>query len=160
LANEIVSLGLAAALIASVLVALFSRKVSISLIALFYSSVMLGITFTVYGDTLLGLLQMATFAGAVSVLILSVILMTGESRLNIGARELGVALGAVILVMAAYLFVGITGGAGPSPSATYSDISVQVLGFLWQFRPWDLLILVTVFASAMVTIVNLFSREQ
>ena len=159
MASEFLSLLLSAALIGSVLLALFSNKVSISLIALFYSSVLMGVTFTVYGDTLIGVLQMATFAGAISVLILSVILMTGESKLAIGARNVGIALGAFVLVLASYVFVSLTGGAG-APGPSLPDVSLQMLGFLWSIRPWDLLILVTLFASAMVTIVNLFSRER
>jgi NADH:ubiquinone oxidoreductase subunit 6 (subunit J) len=156
--SELEALLLSGALLGTVAFALFSSKVSSSLIALFYSSVILSVVFTLYGDTLVGLVQMATFAGAVSVLTLSVILMTGESRLSLGARKLGVYSVLLVLAFSAISFVILVGGGAPSP-ASYEDISSQVLVFLWVNRPWDLLILVMAFASAMVTITNLMSRE-
>ena len=103
--------------------------------------------------------EIVTFSGAVSVLFLTVILMTGESKLDIGATRLGVmaVAGALVLVILALTQVA-PGLVGLSPSE-YTDVSLTTFSFLWQFRPWDLLILVTVFASAMVTVANLFSRE-
>ena len=156
--SELVALLLSGALLATVAVALLSTKVSNSLIALFYTAIVLGITFTVYGDGLLGLLTMVTFAGAISVLLLSVVLITGESNLNLGARRL--ALWSVPLA-------GAVGGAsllavfnGQAGGLTASDSSLAVLGFLWTLRPWDLLILMVVFAGAMVAIVSLLGGEE
>ena len=139
--------------------ALFTPKVSSSLIALFYASVILAVIFTVYGDTLVGLVQMATFAGAISVLTLSVILMTGESRLVLGAKKLEALAVAALLVFVVVALLLLEGGATVSPGS-YPDISSQVLVFLWVNRPWDPLILIVAFASAMVTISNLMSREK
>ncbi len=156
--SELQAAVLSVALVGTVGVALFSSKVSSSLIALFYSSVILSVVFTLYGDTMVGLVQMATFAGAVSVLTLTVILMTGEDKLGLGARKLGLILVPPLLVFAGTAFYLLSGGSGPSP-ASYTDISNQMLVFLWVNRPWDLLILVMAFASAMVTISNLMSRE-
>jgi NADH:ubiquinone oxidoreductase subunit 6 (subunit J) len=156
--SELQALLLSGALLGTVAFALFSSKVSSSLIALFYSSVILSVVFTLYGDALVGLVQMATFAGAVSVLTLSVILMTGESKLPLGARKLGVFSVLLVLAFSAISFVVLVGSGTASP-ASYEDISSQVLLFLWVNRPWDLLILVMAFASAMVTISNLMSRE-
>lgn len=156
--SELVALVLSGALVVTVAAALLSTKVSNSLIALFYTSIVLGITFTIYGDGLLGLLTMITFAGAISVLLLSVVLITGESNLNLGARKL--ALGAVPVAAAVggvsllALFNGQAGGL------TYSDSSLAVLSFLWTLRPWDLLILMVVFAGAMVGIVSLLGGED
>jgi len=160
LASEILSVAISVAIVATVLVALFSKKVSISLIFLFYASTLLGIAFTIYGNALVGLMQIVTFSGAISVLFLTVILMTGESRLDIGAARLTIAAiaGALVLVLLALTQIS-PGLVGVSPS-TYPDVSLATFSFLWEFRPWDLLILVTVFASAMVTIANLFSREN
>ena len=87
--SELQALLLSGALVATVGFALFTPKVSSSLIALFYSSAILAVIFVLYGDTFVGLVQMATFAGAVSVLTLSVILMTGESRIPFGAKRSG-----------------------------------------------------------------------
>ena len=157
--SDLQPLILSGALVATVAFALFSTKVSSSLIALFYSSVILAVIFTISGDALLGLVQMATFAGAVSVLTLSVILMTGESRLGMGVRKLGFAAVLALVAFAAAAFYAIKGGPGSPSPGSYTDLSSQVLTLLWVDRPWDLLILVMAFASAMVTISNLMSRE-
>jgi NADH:ubiquinone oxidoreductase subunit 6 (subunit J) len=148
------------ALILTVAVALFSKRVSVSLISLFYTSVMLGITFTVYGDTFVGLLTMVTFAGAVSVLMLTVILMTGESRLDIGFKNLPISLTLLtILVVVASLY-SLTSGWTGSLGEDFADISQDLMKFIWQYRPWDLLILISVFASAMLGVTNLLTKER
>ncbi len=151
---------ISAVLVATVLVALFSKKVSVSLIALFYASIVLGVTFTVYGDVLVGLLTMVTFAGAVSVLLLSVILMTGESKLDIRAGKVPLGLTALTLAVAVSSLYTLLPAFAGTTAGSSSDISNSVLAFAWQFRPWDLLILVTVFASAMLGVSNLLSREH
>ena len=157
MASELLSITISVAIFATVFVALFSRRVSVSLIALFWTSTLLGIVFTLYGDALVGLMQIVTFSGAVSVLFLTVILMTGESKLDIGATRLTIAAvaGALVLVALALTQVSFAG----SSLSSYTDASLATFSFLWQFRPWDLLILITVFASAMITVANLFSRE-
>ena len=156
--SEYEALLVSAALFATVAAALLSSRVSYSLIALFYTSIILGIAFTVYGDALLGLLTMITFAGAISVLLLSVVLITGESKLDFGARRLAVAAiplaGVVGAVSFLALFPGQAGGI-----ATV-DSSLNVLTFLWTMRPWDLLILMVVFAGAMVAIVSLLGERD
>ncbi|MDG6910367.1 MAG: hypothetical protein JRN08_08365 [Nitrososphaerota archaeon] len=158
MASELVPVLLSGGLFATVAAALASRKVSNSLIALFYTSMVLGVTFTFYGDALLGLLTMITFAGAISVLLLSVVLITGESKLDLGARKL--TLAAVPLVTltgalaAAVVFSGQAGGQDTT------DTSLGVLAFLWTLRPWDLLILVTVFGAAMVSVISLLGGED
>jgi NADH:ubiquinone oxidoreductase subunit 6 (subunit J) len=156
--NELLALLLGGALVATVGAALFSKKVSSSLIALFYASLVLGITFTFYGDALLGLLTMVTFAGAVSVLLLTVILMTGESRLDIGARKLGLSLVPLTLVVGLASFVAISPAGGGTVAS--ADNSLGVFGFVWTIRPWDLLILIVVFASAMVAVASMFGGED
>ncbi|MDA4125043.1 MAG: hypothetical protein OK438_06305 [Thaumarchaeota archaeon] len=160
MASVLLSLAISAVLVGTVLVALFSKKVSVSLIGLFYASITLGVAFTVYGDALVGLVQIATFAGAVSVLLLTVILMTGESKLNLGARKTAVALSAGVLVLAAVALLAVTSTLASNLAQEYQDVSLQMFGFLWDFRPWDLLIVITVFTAAMVTVVNLFSGEN
>lgn len=145
-------------MLATVAVALLSSKVSTSLIALFYTSMLLGITFTVYGDALLGLLTMITFAGAISVLLLSVVLITGESKLGLGARRMTLATLPLIALLGALSFVvlfpGHAGGQG------VVDTSLDVISFLWTLRSWDLLIMVVVFAGAMVSIISLLGSED
>ncbi len=156
--SELVALLLSGALFATVAASLLSTKVSNSLIALFYASIVLGIAFTVYGDGLLGLLTMVTFAGAISVLLLSVVLITGESKLDLGARKL--ALGAVPLAAAVGGISLLTVFTRQAGSLSASDSSLGVLSFLWTLRPWDLLILMVVFAGAMVAIISLLGRDE
>ena len=156
--SEAVPLLLSGALLALVAAALLSSKVSSSLILLFYASVVLGTIFTVYGDSLVGLLQMITFAGAVSVLLLTVILMTGQSDLAMGARWTAfIGLLATLAVTAASAYALFAGPAAAS-SLQASDISFDVFSFIWQYRQWDILILVMVFASAMMAVTNLLSE--
>ena len=158
--SEYIALAIAGVLLASVVVALFSKKVSVSLIALFYSSIMLGVAFTIYGDALVGLLTMVTFAGAVSVLLLSVILITGESKLDIGAGKTSAGLVALTLAVVVSCVYVLTSGLAGAPSDLLTDVSTTVMTFAWQFRPWDLLILVTVFASSMLAVANLLARSE
>ena len=158
MANE-VALLLSAALLLTVIAALFSKSMSVTVIMLFYASLILGVIFTIFQGVLVGLLHIVTFAGAISVMLLTVVLMTGESNLNIGNRPLGAVLGAItILVVSASsysLFSGISNQA-VSPS----ESTIGLLTFVWTYRPWDLLILIVVFAAAMITIVNLFSEKE
>ena len=158
--SELVPFLACGVLVVIVLVALLSKKVSISLIALFYSSIMLGLIFTVYGDTLAGLLTMVTFAGAVSVLILTVILMTGESKLDIGAGRNSLGLLALTVLVAVVSVYSLASSLSGSLGGNFSDISEFMMTFVWQYRPWDLLILIAVFASAMLGVTNLLSREK
>ena len=157
MASELVALLLSGALFATAAAALLSTKVSNSLIALFYTSIVLGIAFTFYGDALLGLLTMITFAGAISVLLLSVVLITGESNLDFGARRLAVTTipFAAVLVVVSFLAL-FTGQAAGSTT----DSSLSVLSFLWTLRPWDLLILTVAFAGAMIAIISLLGSED
>jgi hypothetical protein len=154
-----VTLLLSAALIVTIIAALFSRSMSITVIMLFYASLVLGIIFTLYQGVLVGLLHIITFAGAMSVILLTAVLLTGESDLNIGNRSLAAVLSAVtILVVAASsysLFSGAPTSTMPSPDST-----MELLSFVWTYRPWDLLILIIIFAGAMISLVNLFSKNK
>ena len=156
-----VSVAFSAILVATVVVGLFSKRVSVSLIALFYSSLMIGIIFAVFGSILVGLLQIITFAGAVSVMLLTAVLMTGESKLELGVSASKLALVMISVVGVAVASFTILLGLPVGSSAVGNTFSpANLLQFVWQFRPWDLLILMIVFASAMVVVVNLFSRES
>jgi NADH:ubiquinone oxidoreductase subunit 6 (subunit J) len=152
-----IALLLSAALLVTVLTALFSRSMSITLISMFYASLVVGVIFTLYQGILLGLLHIITFAGAVSVMLLTVVLMTGETDLTIGKRPLAALLSAVTILVvgaASYsLFSTIPTGVTQTPT-------MSILEFVWTFRPWDLLILVIIFAGAMTAVVNLLSKEE
>lgn len=158
MSDELVPLLLGGVLLACVAVALFSRRVSVSLIALFYASLVLGLTFTFYGDALLGLVTMVTFAGAVSVLLLTVVLITGESSLPIGAKTAGLVLIPSAGAVGAFSIISVLQGTGVAPASF--DTSLSAMAFAWSNRPWDLLVLIVVFAAAMVTVVNLLGKER
>jgi NADH:ubiquinone oxidoreductase subunit 6 (subunit J) len=128
---------------------------------LFYASLVLGVTFTLYGSALVGVLEIITFAGAISVMLLSAILMTGESKLDIGGSKLKLML---VLTFIGLATIGAFFLLVQVPSGTATEIgsnitTTDLFSFIWNFRPWDLLILLIVFSSAMVVVANLFSRE-
>jgi len=156
MAGEIALL-LSAALLVTVLGALFSRNMSITLIMMFYASLVVGVIFTVYQGILVGLLHIVTFAGAVSVMLLTVVVMTGQTDLNIGKRSLAFLLAAItILVVGAASYSLFS----PVPSGVQQVQTMNILSFIWTLRPWDLLILVIIFSGAMTAVVNLLSKEE
>jgi NADH:ubiquinone oxidoreductase subunit 6 (subunit J) len=146
-------------LVATAAGGLFAKRMSVSLIFLFYSSVTLGVIFTLYGSELVGLLHIITFAGAISVMLLTSMLMIGVSSLDIGVKKLeGLLIGAVAVLGAAASCVFFAQLSSSGTQAALEPLSV--LQFVWQFRPWDLLILIMIFASSMIAVANLFSRES
>jgi len=152
-----VALLLSAALLVTVLGALFSRSMSITLIMMFYASLVLGVIFTVYQGILVGLLHIVTFAGAVSVMLLTVVLMTGQTDLNIGKRPLALLLSAVTILVVGAATYSLFSAA---PTTLQPAQTMNILSFIWTFRPWDLLILVIVFSGAMTAVINLLSKEE
>ena len=148
-------------LIVTVLVALFSKSVSLSLIMLFYSSLALGILFTYYNATLLGVVHIITFAGAVSVMLLTVVLMTGEDKVGLGlssqARISTFVLAVAIPAIGALSFLASSAIFNSTASST--SLPSDLFAFIWTYRPWDMLILIMVFAAALITVVNLLSKE-
>lgn len=155
-----VALLASAALLGTAVTALYSKKVSVSLIMLFYSSVMLGVIFTIYGSVLIGLLHIITFAGAVSVMLLTAVLMTGESDLSMRASATKASITGAVLVVTIAASSLLFGGLPSGLSALPTQPPTALLKFIWLYRPWDLLILLMVFASSMVVVVNLFSKEE
>ena len=152
-----VALLLSGALLVTVLGALFSRSMSVTLISMFYASLVVGVIFTIYEGILVGLLHIIIFAGAVSVMLLTTVLMTGETDLGIGKRSLAAIISAVTIL--------IVGAASYSlfstlPSEVAETPPMNLLAFVWVYRPWDLLILVIIFAGSMTVVVNLLSRDQ
>jgi hypothetical protein len=152
-----VALLLSAALLVTVLSALFSRSMSITLIMMFYASLVLGVIFTIYQGILVGLLHIVTFAGAVSVMLLTVVLMTGQTDLSIGKRSLALTLAAVTVLVVGAASYSIFSSI---PSGVQQGEAMNILSFVWTYRPWDLLILVIVFSAAMTAVINLLSKEE
>ena len=159
MSNE-VALITSAVLLVTAVAALLSKRISISLITLFYSSITLGIIFTLYNGVLVGLLHIVTFAGAVSVLLLTAILMVGEPKLDMNASQAAVATLGAVLVVVALAAYDLLGGLPTVPGPASSYPPTALLQFVWLFRPWDLLILLMVFAASMIVVVNLFSQEE
>jgi len=155
---SVVAILLSIALISAISVALLTKSVSVSLITLFYASLILGIIFATYGGIVVGLVHVITFAGAISVMLLTVLLMTGESKLIIGSRQTAGALLVVsIPVIGAASYELLQGAFVINlPESSLSSL----LQFLWEFRPWDLLILIMIFASSMIAIANLLSKTR
>lgn len=148
---------LSIALISTVSVAMLSKSISISLITLFYASLILGIIFATYGGIVVGLVHVITFAGAISVMLLTVVLMTGESKLIIGSRQAALTLIALSIPIIGASSYELLEGLGSS--VPVSPVS-SLFEFLWEFRPWDLLILIMVFASSMIAVANLLSQRR
>ena len=93
-----------------------------------------------------------------SVMLLTVVLMTGESKLDIGNRTLAALLATItVLIVATSSFTILR---RPSLPQSTPQPTEGILAFVWMFRPWDLLILIVIFAAAMIGVVNLLSKEK
>jgi hypothetical protein len=55
--------------------------------------------------------------------------------------------------------VGLPNSSSASTTSVGPYSPSNLLQFVWEYRPWDLLILLVIFASAMVVVTNLFSKE-
>jgi NADH:ubiquinone oxidoreductase subunit 6 (subunit J) len=153
-------------LVGVTIVALMVRKLVWSLILLFYSSIVFGLLLISYGATFAGLFHIITFAGAVSVLFMVILMIVGGQALSdkIGKENLP---GMILAVLAAIPLVVIVSNFQPFPVRL--DERTQLVGlasqpnnaldFLWTLRSWDLLLVVILVAAAMLGVMNLFSRE-
>jgi NADH:ubiquinone oxidoreductase subunit 6 (subunit J) len=153
-------------LVGVTIVALMVRKLVWSLILLFYSSIVFGLLLISYGATFAGLFHIITFAGAVSVLFMVILMIVGGQALSdkIGKENL---TGMILSVLAAIPLVIIVSNFQPFPvrldeRTQLLGLAVQPnnpLGFLWALRAWDLLLVVILVAATMLGVMNLFSRE-
>ncbi len=156
MSSEIVLL-LSAILIITSIIALTSKTVSLSLIMLFYSCIVLNIIFIMYGATLIALVHLTIFAGGVSVMLLTAIVITGELDLRIGEIKNYIIF--TIITLIAMSFIGLY------ISNKLSTIKIngpkgELLEFIWTHRPWDLLVMIIILAASMVTVLNLLSRRE
>ena len=155
-------------LVGVTLVALMIRRLVWSLIMLFYSSIVFGLLLMSYGATFAGLFHIITFAGAVSVLFMVILMIVGGEALS-STGKLGKEnfLGMILAVLAAIPLLVLVSNFQPLPNvmseqAQLSGLAGQPdgpLGFLWIMRSWDLLLVVILIAAAMLGVMNLFSRE-
>ena len=163
-----VTLVLGVMLIGVTFVALLVRKLVWSLILLFYSSIVFGALMITYGATFAGLFHIITFAGAVSVLFMVILMIVGAEAWGypdkLGKDNL---IGLILAILTAIPLILLVSNFEPFPGrateqALLSGLSTQpdgALGFLWLLRSWDLLLVVILVAAAMLGVMNLFSRE-
>jgi NADH:ubiquinone oxidoreductase subunit 6 (subunit J) len=163
-----IALVLGVMLVGVTFVALMIRRLVWSLIMLFYSSIVFGLLLMSYGATFAGLFHIITFAGAVSVLFMVILMIVGGQALSY-TEKLGKEnfLGMILAVLATIPLIVLVSNFKPFPNvmteqAQLSGLATQPdgpLGFLWLMRSWDLLLVVVVVAAAMLGVMNLFSRE-
>jgi len=149
-------------------VALMIRRLVWSLILLFYSSIMFGLLLMTYGATFAGLFHIITFAGAVSVLFMVILMIVGSPALSrndkLGKENF---LGMILAVLAAIPLIALVSNFEPLPNSMTEQVQLSALAtkpnsaleFLWLMRSWDLLLFVVLLAAAMLGVMNLFSRE-
>jgi NADH:ubiquinone oxidoreductase subunit 6 (subunit J) len=155
-------------LVGVTLVALIIRRLVWSLILLFYSSVMFGLLLMTYGAAFAGLFHIITFAGAVSVLFMVILMIVGTPALSrndkLGKENF---LGIILAVLAAIPLIVLVSNFEPLPNSMTEQVQLSTLAtqptngleFLWLMRSWDLLLFVVLVAAAMLGVMNLFSRE-
>jgi len=155
-------------LVGVTIVALLVRKLVWSLIMLFYSSIIFGLMLVTLGATFAGLFHIITFAGAVSVLFMVILMIVGGQALSSTdkLREENY-VGMSLAILAAIPLVLLVSNFAPLPNrideqSQLSLLTFQInspLSFLWNIRSWDLLLVVILVAAAMLGVMNLFSRE-
>ena len=163
-----IALILGVMLVGVTFVALIIRRLVWSLILLFYSSIMFGLLLMTYGATFAGLFHIITFAGAVSVLFMVILMIVGSPALSrndkLGRENF---LGMILAVLAAIPLIALVSNFEPLPNSMTEQVQLSALAtkpnsaleFLWLMRSWDLLLFVVLLAAAMLGVMNLFSRE-
>lgn len=163
-----IALILGVMLVGVTFVALMIRRLVWSLILLFYSSIMFGLLLMTYGATFAGLFHIITFAGAVSVLFMVILMIVGSPALSrndkLGKENF---LGMILAVLAAIPLIALVSNFEPLPNSMTEQVQLSALAtkpnsaleFLWLMRSWDLLLFVVLLAAAMLGVMNLFSRE-
>lgn len=161
--TEPVPLILAVLLVGSSVSALLVRRLLWSLILLFYSSLLLGGILLWYGAIYAGLFHIITFAGAVSVLFMIILMLVGQDPTEkTGLRPtnlLGVFLAALGLIPFVFAITQLSPAPNKILEPSFVTGSVNDLSFLWSFRSWDLLFVLLPIAAAVLVLVNLFSKE-
>jgi len=163
-----VTLVLGVMLVGVTIVALLIGKLVWSLIMLFYSSIIFGLILVTYGATFAGLFHIITFAGAVSVLFMVILMIVGGQALSSAEKLRGENfVGMSLAILAAIPLVLLVSNFAPLPNriderSQLAQLTFQInspLSFLWNIRSWDLLLVVILVAAAMLGVMNLFSRE-
>jgi NADH:ubiquinone oxidoreductase subunit 6 (subunit J) len=154
---------LAVLLVASSVAALLVRRLLWSLILLFYSSLLLGGILFWYGAVYAGLFHIITFAGAVSVVFMVIIMLVGQDASEKRALRPELVVGLALAVAGAVPFLMLSAQLTPVSDriqeTTVIPGSTDELGFLWNFQGWSLLFVLLPVTGAILAVVNLFSRE-
>ena len=163
-----ITLALGVMLVGVTFVALLVRRLVWSLILLFYSSIVFGMLLISFGAAFAGLFHIITFAGAVSVLFMVILMIVGGEAWT-RADKLGKdnALGMVLAILTAIPIILLVSNFEPLPSRMSEQLQLSglasqpdgALAFLWLLRSWDLLLAVVLVAAAMLGVMNMFSRE-
>jgi len=158
-----VPLILAVLLVASSVAALLVRRLLWSLILLFYSSMLLGGILFWFGAVYAGLFHIITFAGAVSVVFMVIIMLVGqdppEKRLLRPELIIGLALAFAGLAPFLILSEQLTPIPNKIQETTLVNSSTDELSFLWDFQAWSLLFVLLPVSATILAVVNLFSKE-
>lgn len=154
---------LAGLLVASSVSALLIKRLLWSLILLFYSSLSLGGIFLWYGADYAGLFHIVTFAGAVSVMFMVIIMIVGQDLPAKQSIRPTSVIAVALALSSSIPFMILLGQVTPIQNriaeAAIVGGSVDDLGFLWNFRSWDLVFLLLPISAAILVVINLFSKE-
>ncbi len=143
-------------LITTSIISLASKTISLSLIMLFYSCIVLNIIFITYGAPIIALVHLTIFAGAVSVMLLATIVITGEADLRIDGKKNYIISAILIIIITSLIGIYISNRISIIEN---SGPRGELLEFIWNYRPWDLLVMIIILAASMVTVLNLLSRR-
>lgn len=161
--TEPIPLILAVLLVASSTGALLVRRLLWSLILLFYSSLLLGGILFWYGAIYAGLFHVITFAGAVSVMFMVILMLVGQDQPETsgsrGSLVPGILSGALGLLLFTLAIGQLVPASNKIVEASTVGAAIDDLGFLWSLQSWDLLFVLLPLTAAVLVLVNLFSKE-
>lgn len=161
--TEPVPLVLAALLVLSSTSALVVRRLLWSLILLFYSSLFLGGILFWYGAAYAGLFHIITFAGAVSVMFMVIIMLVGQDTPQKVSLTPRVIVGVALATVGCLPFMLLTSRLEQVQNAVREtslvNSSIDELAFLWNYQSWDIVFVLVPVLAAILTVINLFSKE-
>jgi len=159
------SLLLGLMLVVVTVLALLVRKLLLSAVLLSCSSIVFGLLLVSYGAVYAGLFHIVTFAGALSVYFMVVLMIIGGAAQSERLDKRSY-VGLTLALLTAIPLTLLLSKFQPFPikfseQVALAGMSIQPegpLGFLWDLRAWDLLLVVIVVSAAMLGVMNLFSR--
>jgi NADH:ubiquinone oxidoreductase subunit 6 (subunit J) len=161
--TETIPLVLAALLVLSSTSALLTKRLLWSLILLFYSSLLLGGILFWYGAAYAGLFHIITFAGAVSVMFMVIIMLVGQDTPEKFAFTSRLLTTGALTLAGLIPFILLTSHLERVQNAVQeSNVingTLDELGFLWKYQSWDIVFVLVPVAAAILTVINLFSKE-